>query len=1432
MLWDYVYIGSQVVCSFMLDLCQTAPIHESGESTVRRANHPTKRTRRKTHTRSTTSNSKDTPENLRAHEEPGELGLLLALEPRIMFDGAALASGAEVVHDQITQGLAIPDQEFAEHDTETEAFSDPFTNSIDLFSALSTATTPSDRREIIFIDTSVEDYQTLLLGIDPHAEAILLDSTRDGIEQIAEILGGRTDIDAVHIISHGNQGELRLGSGVLNLASMQGEYADELAIINQSLTEEADFLIYGCNFGEGEIGQEAANLLAELTGTDVAASVNDTGNAQYGADWDLEYQTGTIEAQVAVSAETQEAWIGKLAVFTVDTFADVVNAGDGLTSLREAIIAVNAGSGGDTINLAAGTYTLSIAGTGEDAGATGDLDINKDVTISGAGAGTTIIDGNSIDRVFHIKGTSNTASISGVTIQGGDQSNGGGIFVDNTSTLNLSGATLTGNNHSGAGSGGAIHVHGTAHLNDVLLSGNTADDGGAIGFHGADGGSLTNVTISGNSTTGKGGGIWNDSVITVINSTITGNMANSDEGGGVYNTGTITLTDTTISGNSATWGGGINNTNNLTLERVTIDGNTSSNNGGGIYNFAGNTVSLTNVTISGNTSGNNGGGIFTTSSIDITNSTIASNLGGGGIHTVGSGDARLKNTILDNNVGGNANRALTSLGNNIDSDSTAGLGDPLDGVNPMLAALADNGGPTRTHALLGGSQAINGGTATGAPALDQRGVNRDGSVDIGAYEFTGNSTPTLDLDLDDSSGATGNDYNPPLPFTEGDGPTAIADTDTALVDADLGTFASVKLGISALLDGNAEVLILDGSTFALATAVASQNTMGGLYHVVLAPSGVAASLIITKAGGGTFTDPETETLIKAIRYQHTDTSSPTNGNRLIDVIVNDGTQDSAAARTTININPVNDPPVALADSITVNEGSTTILNLSANDSDADDGLDLTSITILAGPANGTIDSINADGTVTYTHNGSETLSDSFTYTIDDPSGVTSNTVTVSLTVTPQNDSPLAVANSFTVNESSTNTLNLSGNDSDVDDGLDLTSIAIITGPTNGTITSINTNGTVEYTHNGSETVVDSFTYTINDLAGATSNTATVNLTVTPQNDAPTIISDGGGANANVSVLTGNTAVTTVNATDAEGALLTYSIIGGVDASLFSIDPTTGSLTFQTAPNVQTPGDVGGDNIYDVIVQASDGTLTDTQAIAITVADLPVVVLPPTADPPSESPSESGEEDAGESEDEVSGNVLLAGSNPQGHGSGGNQNSTGENPNDSNQLNHLAKDNVALMEQLREGNGIKGTAGDLMGLFQQSFERTTLKSEIASLLGTSSGFLKDLDEARDALNDVVATEKTYVASSIAASTGLSVGYVFWLLRSGVLLTALLSSVPAWQFVNPLLVLDSPTKKKRRKSQEDPEDDSVESMFENHTEPTQTSQSKTEKNPKSH
>ncbi len=281
------------------------------------------------------SKEKLTPQQSERIDRSGAIGTLLALEERIMFDGAVLATGAEVVQEQSTKDQANEEQgsQALDDNATVKTSSNPLTDHVDLFSALSTVTAPSGRNEIVFIDTNVDDYQTLMEGIDANAEVIMLDSTRDGIEQMAEILGDRSDIDAIHIISHGNQGELYVGTGTLSMESMQGEYADELSTINQVLTNEADWLIYGCNFGEGEIGHEAVNLLAELTGADIAASNDLTGSADLGADWDLEVETGTIETVVAVNAEIQQVWVEVLA--DGDTAVSFQEGVDGYASTQD-----------------------------------------------------------------------------------------------------------------------------------------------------------------------------------------------------------------------------------------------------------------------------------------------------------------------------------------------------------------------------------------------------------------------------------------------------------------------------------------------------------------------------------------------------------------------------------------------------------------------------------------------------------------------------------------------------------------------------------------------------------------------------------------------------------------------------------------------------------------------------------------------------------------------------------------------------------------------------------------------------------------------------------------------------------------------------------------------------------------------------------------
>ncbi|MGX7897087.1 cadherin repeat domain-containing protein, partial [Tsuneonella sp. HG222] len=103
---------------------------------------------------------------------------------------------------------------------------------------------------------------------------------------------------------------------------------------------------------------------------------------------------------------------------------------------------------------------------------------------------------------------------------------------------------------------------------------------------------------------------------------------------------------------------------------------------------------------------------------------------------------------------------------------------------------------------------------------------------------------------------------------------------------------------------------------------------------------------------------------------------------------------------------------------------------------------------------------------------------------------------------------------------------------------------------------------------------------------------------------PAITSNGGGASAAVNVAENTTAVTTVVASDVDaGTTITYSIVGGADAAKFTIDAATGALAFVTAPNFEASTDAGANNVYDVTVRASDGTLADDQAIAVSVTNV-------------------------------------------------------------------------------------------------------------------------------------------------------------------------------------------------------------------------------------
>ncbi len=161
---------------------------------------------------------------------------------------------------------------------------------------------------LVFVDDHVNDYQALLKGIDPDATVVLLDSDKDGVDQIAQTVAQYAHVDAIHIISHGDQGTLHVGSSVLDKASMQGQYAGRFAQIGQHLSQDADILIYGCNFGRDEVGEGVIQLLSKLTGADVAASNNFTGAANLGGDWELENKFGQIESRIIINDQVQQSY--------------------------------------------------------------------------------------------------------------------------------------------------------------------------------------------------------------------------------------------------------------------------------------------------------------------------------------------------------------------------------------------------------------------------------------------------------------------------------------------------------------------------------------------------------------------------------------------------------------------------------------------------------------------------------------------------------------------------------------------------------------------------------------------------------------------------------------------------------------------------------------------------------------------------------------------------------------------------------------------------------------------------------------------------------------------------------------------------------------------------------------------------------------------
>ncbi|MEM6688489.1 MAG: choice-of-anchor Q domain-containing protein, partial [Planctomycetota bacterium] len=453
--------------------------------------------------------------------------------------------------------------------------------------------------------------------------------------------------------------------------------------------------------------------------------------------------------------------------FIVDTLAD---EDDGLyqsggLSLREAIRLSNTNIGPDVIefdqSLIGGTITLSM----------GHLEVSDDLIIAGLGSSNLTINANEASRVFSSM-SGHSLSIEGITLTGGRPDPAGRTAV-----------------------GGGIQSIGDLALKDVVLTGNSTSeafgDGGGI-WHGNGSLTITNSVISNNSTEAgsiQGGGVRSAfSTVLIQNSQVIGNTLFGDAsiGAGVLVfLGDLTITDSTIAENTSTAsgvnGGGVTvASGNLSILGSTIANNSVTGIGAGIvYEADGYTATVDHSTISRNHAGDSGGGLTVfRGSLDLTNSTVTTNSAnagrGGGLASfeADSGNSP-QTTVTSSIIAGNTGDDVAQIvdfglptietvfsggfnvigSGNVVADQFDLASDQTGVSDPGLGLLADNGGPTWTHALLDGSPAINAGNVTASQATDQRGFGFDRlvgtKVDVGALERQP-SNPLVSLSVDNN----------------------------------------------------------------------------------------------------------------------------------------------------------------------------------------------------------------------------------------------------------------------------------------------------------------------------------------------------------------------------------------------------------------------------------------------------------------------------------------------------------------------------------------------------------------------------------------------------------------------------------------------------------------------------------------------------------
>jgi fibronectin-binding autotransporter adhesin len=829
------------------------------------------------------STKKSAPVNQKQARKP----LISALEPRLLLDGAAVATAVDVLTDSQFHDAFQTDA--SQQDTDASAVIAP----TEVRAA--DPTLNNGKKEVVFIEDNVADYQTLIDGIGAGIEVVLLDSTQDGLAQMALWAESNSDYDAIHIISHGAEGQVNLGGFSLDNITVNTRSAD-LAQLGAALNEDGDLLLYGCEVATGE-GQEFITALAQATQADVAASDDLTGAANLEGDWVLENTVGNVESATLEASDysgvlttvgsSVAIWAGgseAIAATSVgagvehdlsggnnNLLFDVDATNSTITITYSNFFAMSISSfdavfsGGTLDQFTSITRTGGTSPIAEDVSATfSGKTITFNVPVDQSGDGTiifaftsTAIGGNNAPTITgaptDITVTEDTASninLSGVTFADSDGDN-------LTVTLTASAGTLT------ATSGGSVTVSnsgtGTLTLSGTAANINTYLDTTTniqyTGASNASGDNAATLTIKANDSTVDSSTSTVNIDITAVNdaptavSPTTGTVSTFDSANAVVATvGATDVDDTTLK---------------YSIQSISLD-SASQANDGSLFNFAtdANTLVATNALRATTPSGLTAGTYIVT--------VVATDAEGL------SKTQEITITVTDTLVVTTAN------------DTSEDAADAYNG-NSYAAELADGGGLSLREAL--GLAAAGGKTIAFAAGLNSRDISLDSEVTVAdgtvfqlangtSFTISGsnlllnggltiNNAASNNLTL--SANLTDNGVVESSLTKAGAGILILGGTNNTVTGGDTGTGLNTivasdgRLQISADTNLGTDGVTLSGgvtfatagntftltNTFAIEEGGASFNQTGS-GHLTLSNQ-VAGSGLLTKTGGGSMT---------------------------------------------------------------------------------------------------------------------------------------------------------------------------------------------------------------------------------------------------------------------------------------------------------------------------------------------------------------------------------------------------------------------------------------------------------------------------------------------------------------------------------------------------------------------------------------------------